>query len=344
MIRDIAYHIISLLACPYTQYSYMAQSAQMWRDTEDWRRANWSFHGLILRVYELKLYKFSNYIQCGIQLKIQSNNYNMRLMYICAQFKPNTVIVVNNNGISGWKQFLSSLNTANLTVYDEKAPENSRISLKPEDKNKIRLLNKKQFNLIKKDPYVSIVSDIDLSCQYYKHYFLIGKVGVVGQHNLYNLSHHNRGLEPHIVISRHTVNSDISAQIYNMGKSYIISDIPLNYPVLTIKDELDDAFSVVDRDYMLRDIIHYNNIVFIGENYGEFTDKLSKMRFSSHKIIYFNVIIIDKLDCIKFRIVKLTNRQDNEINPVIRTMLLTGIDTDTITDDEILIIFGDKTQ
>jgi hypothetical protein len=343
MIKDIILQILPLIGDNYDKHSYMAQSAQMWRDTEDWRRATWEYHGLTLRPYEIHIVNRWGNIGYSIKLKIPSDEYNMRLMYICAHFKPNSVIVVNNKLIGGWKRFLLSLNTANLTVFDAKAPENSQISLKPEDKDKIRLLNKKQYDSTKKEPANCVIMDEYNNTDYKQSVFLIGQ----GEHGYgleqYKLAKISCGFKPNIKTQQIASTPDISAQIYNMGKSYIVSDIPLNYPVLTIKDELDDAFSVVDSDYMLRNIIHHNNIVFIGENYEEFKNRLSSMRFSSRKIIYFNVISIDKIKCFKLRVSKLMNVYD-EIIPVIRLLLMAGIEFDTLTDDDIYAIFGYETD
>jgi hypothetical protein len=339
MIRDIAYHIISLLACPYTQYSYMAQSAQMWRDTEDWRRANWSRFGLNLQPFEVKIANMSR------EFNIYFGEYTdiMRLTYIVANLNKGTVIVINNKEMKNWKAYLTSLNTATLTVYDKKAPEKSRVSI-TDNAEKIVLMNMAQYKRLDKTKYKCYISyDIDMG---FDSTISLRTVNNDYPTNTIRLQKFSLGKLANITITNHLLR-DINQQFNN---AYIASTIDLpDIKILTIDDDLicntfDYSCKMVnDSAYMSRKKIPHADIVYVGDNdreYKRFKANLDNMRFNCEHNINLHLVFIHKAKYIKHRFEELIPYK--RCADVITTLRLFNIDAENLTDNDILMIFNNN--
>jgi hypothetical protein len=328
MIKDIILQILPLIGDNYDKHSYMAQSAQMWRDTEDWRRANWAFAGLILRPYEVNFISDYGHAQ-NLYIKIN----DIRLMYICANIHKKSIIVIHNNTMKEWKKYLTSLNTPELIVYDVKNPTDSCVCLGESD-DKIMLVNMAQFNRINNHTNINIITNQTIGGR-----FMFNE----NQHNAdYKRTRICDGVKPLIVIKQGLINNiETQLNAYNTPL-YIIStlDLPIKCDILTQDDELGEYWRVLDKGYNTREIIPYENIIVIDDNlvYNGFITKLANARHIKRKTITITYMHNNKLKYNNSYIKSLVPKNEYIPYLFIRLLTLVGFAVDTLTYNDWLIL------
>jgi hypothetical protein len=341
LVKDIIYQIIPLLENEYDMYHFMAQSKNMWDLTLEWRKINWSLNGLMLQPYESRMINYFRRLK-PMHITISNTDANMRLKYICANLYNNSVIVINNKVMGEWKKFLTSLNRENLTVYDAKVPEKSRVIINAVSVDKIMLVNMTQYQKLKIVSADCLVDDWRIPSYDMVNY------SFMNDSPTYVIKKISDGIRA-IINERTIITDDFNGEIKKLcakTPQYILTTMLLNIDCESAtKDGVIDATtSIADTHYYSRNTIAHKDIIFVGNNneYNEFKMHLNTMLYTNYKsinITFFNVSKVDNYINRFNSVVPFSRKNAKYTRNLVKVLTILGIPMGGLSDNDLQLLF-----